>query len=514
MKQGHKARVEKWLPLVLVVVCAAQPVLDAAGYWQNILGMSNVITFSIRIIILAATGLAGFLLSERKGLYFAAAGLIALVFCGHIFACIRNGGFPSTTDISGWVRILAFPVTTICMITFVRNCTGAYEAMRKGIALAFLIIVLIMLIATLTGTDHHTYATSKTGVLGWFMWPNTQSAILSISAPVAISWALKRWKKELLPVFVVTAVSLGCLYVFGTRLAYASMAAAGLGVGITLWASDRGRRKQACVIIGLTAIFIALYPVSPMTNNLDRIADRTEEKIARVDAMLDKYSVSDELLRAIDRGEAEVTDDVRKSLENIYVGYVPGMMDHFGVDRTIAEYHYTADVTVLSNVRQQKIMFCEMLMEDAGLPSKLFGLDVEKMHVERMLHLNTTIGKWEIGEGYYDVENDTWGMYFLGGIAGFVLSMLFLFYFGFRILANLLRNWKKYFNNEIGALGVAYCCAVVHIIFTASLLRRNNGSFYLSVVIAMLMAITDPIFPLKKKEVPESAQMAEREQII
>ena len=55
-----------------------------------------------------------------------------------------------------------------------------------GFCVNLCICALVMLLSSLTGTDPHTYVVNQLGVLGWFSTSNSQSAILSVSAPVVL----------------------------------------------------------------------------------------------------------------------------------------------------------------------------------------------------------------------------------------------------------------------------------------------------------------------------------------
>ena len=65
-KRTFSQRLTDKLPLLVVLFCCIQPVLDVLGYWQDELGIPNVLTLTLRMLLLAGTVLAGFLLSDRK----------------------------------------------------------------------------------------------------------------------------------------------------------------------------------------------------------------------------------------------------------------------------------------------------------------------------------------------------------------------------------------------------------------------------------------------------------------
>ena len=156
------------------------------------------------------------------------------------------------------------------------------------------------------------------------------------------------------------------------------------------------------------------------------------------------------------------------------------MISRFGRDRVFRIYNYTLDPTILGNTRLMKINFCILAMEDAGLPSKLFGLDLKDMTQNRYN------AKSELVTDNYDVENDFHGVYFLTGIVGLTLMILFLLYFGVRALIAVIRKPKVSFHLTLASFAMAYGLGLIHAYFTASVLRRNNASVYLAMVLAGL----------------------------
>ena len=67
---------------------------------------------------------------------------------------------------------------------------------------------------------------------------------------------------------------------------------------------------------------------------------------------------------------------------------------------------------------------------------------------------------------------------------GLAATAVFFLYFIVVIIRALIRDWKKYFTPEAGAVGVALITLFIHSYFTAGVLRRPNASFYFSVCLA------------------------------
>ena len=120
-------------------------------------------------------------------------------------------------------------------------------------------------------------------------------------------------------------------------------------------------------------------------------------------------------------------------------------------------------------------------MEEAGLPSKLFGLSLQDMKFRRD---DAVIDN-------FDVENDFHGMYYLTGITGLILMLMFLLYFPMAAILRILLHPKKYLTLPMAAFGIAFIIAMIHAYFTASILRHNNASIYLAVILAALWELSN-----------------------
>ena len=449
----------------------------------------------LRMLLLGATLLLGFLLSDRKRYYFLTAAVLAALTAGHIYACSRsaNGYLAPVTDLINLVRIYFLPLMTVSFITFLRQNDKVLPAVIRGMVADVLIIAGVQLVSTLTGTDPHTYSVDKTGILGWFLWTNSQSAILAMSVPVALCWALCRWKDRILPLVLLAAVAEATLYVLAPRLAYASMAAAGLGMAVCLLIIDRKRWKQVLALALVTCLFVAAFPLSPTYKRLNANENRNEQTVKQIQDLDIKIEIvtEPETLAPGETGELPanpgkpqvVLDESNaKKLEKLYRSQdiLWSAVERFGREKVFEAYNYSLDPTVISNTRLMKIRFCEMLMEESGTASHLFGLNLKEMTYQRQDKNGLPV------TDNYDVENDLHGMYFLTGAVGLGMMILFLLYFGVRALIAVIRRPKQYFTLPMCAFAIAYGLGLIHAYYTASVLRRNNASFYLALVLAAL----------------------------
>lgn len=497
---AFKSKIVPKLPIFILIYCVLQPLLDVVGFWQMKLEVSNVITTGIRIILLVASVFLGFLLSDRKRYYFGMAAVLLVLTAFHVYANLPEYD-EWMTDLSNLVRIYLMPLTTLCFITFLRQGGDkAFRAMKLGMVVNLVVIAVVELLSVLTKTDPHTYWHEGIGVLGWFYWANSQSAILSIIAPISVCWAIGKWPKRILPTLLAALFSSALLYFFGTRLAFGTMVLSNACISICLLIMNRQCWKQA-LVVGLVAIaFTAAIKYSPMNARFDAVDDRqafNQEVIESIDVEtlpIDPEETGHSHGPNLDKANKE-------KMDKIYYGYVSGVIHHFGYDRVEAAYNYTLDAGILGNWRTYKLVFCELLMEDAGPMQHLFGLNLMDMRefVEKGIY-NPETRTWEDGYIIMDVENDFHGIYFLLGVVGIVLMVAFLLYFGLRALLRIIRSFKTYFTVDmIGFVG-AYGFGLLHAYFTVSVLRRNNASVYMALVLAGLWYLSRKELQTKRAE--------------
>lgn len=450
----------RWLPGALVALCAAQPLLDVLSFWTQDLAWGSKLTLALRLLLFLCVVLTGFVLSGHKRAYWITAAVCAVLYAGHVLACLRaNEAFTAANLISdavNFIRVAQIPLFTIAFITFLRCCRQGFASFERGITIAFWIIAAVELLSALTGTDPYTYSGKHIGLRGWFYGASTQSAILSMLVPLALCPALRsgnirRW----LPVAVVGFAELFC---FATRLAYMSLFVTAIGTGI-IWAiTRRGDRKIYIALLLCAAVCAAAFPVSPMRQNQQAVAANAVRKQENID-------------RLVTQGKAEFGDQGYAYLTYAYDEYLGGTVERYGLEATAEMYGYSTKAAVITNVRTIKINYCRLMLNTEPLTSRLFGLSYDEMTYH----------------GYcYDVENDFHGITYLYGWAGLACLLAFLGYFLVIIVRALIRNARRYFTVEAGACGVALCTCLAHIYNTAGVLRRPNASFYLCLILAAI----------------------------
>ena len=469
-----------FLPRLLCVLCAIQPVLDALSYWQSELGIGG--TSVLRAFLLLLLAGMGFAVSDRKRLYVLLFGVLGLFWAAHCFSCCQNGYSGWQEDLSNFIRVLQLPVTTFALISCLRREDDCLDGLLCGLFLAFCVILFLQILSLVTGTEPYTYPNKQLGLRGWCFWPNAQSAILSLLAPMAILYALRRWENRFWVIALISAVSFSLLWLHGTRLAYLCLLMTAAGLALTALIKKLPKRYFVLFLV-CCLVFGCLLPVSPMTRNQQKVEDNAVRKQEILTTLIEE---NEEAAAQYEQG----SDAYRAArLELAYRFFLPGLVERFGIQKTAEVFDYSEDAAVVANERTWKLHYCKLLMEDSNTKlSRLFGLNVSDMVAANLSH---------------DCENDLHAMYYLYGYAGLTMLLLFLAYFLFLIVRAMLKNAKKTFTVESACIGIALLSLLAHTYFTCGVLRRTNTLFYFGVILALVYRLTreeDPSRLSERKE--------------
>lgn len=467
------------LPAFMILLFVLQPLMDILSYWTDRLGMGNTLTLSLRFAVLAVVGLLGFGISRRKKAYGVAAAACVFLLLGHCLACYIKGYLDPVSDLTNFVRVIQMPLFAFCFISFLRANDQCYRAIETGLILNFWIISVSVAASVLTGTGNPTYQESGYGILGWFATSNAQSSVMSILTPIVITLCYRR---KNLPLFLLTAVaSFAQLYFLGTRLAFLAMGVALVGLVIVMFLTHDVSKRYIAVLAVCFVVCCAFIKVSPMYQNQNRYNDAMASKQGDAAVMMKRAS-----------GDEDDPDAHYRALRVIYLYYNKNLCNRYGVGKVMDKYGYTSQISEVTATRHQKIVFCDMLLDEHPWISRVFGMELSRMQFDG---------------NNYDVENDFHGIYFLYGGVGLILMLAFIGYFLYLIVRALLRDFKKYFTIEAGAFGMALCLALLYAYNTAGVLRRPNSSFYLSVILAVVYYLIElrpyPEAVSEKEAIPE-----------
>lgn len=314
---------------MLLLICL-QPLLDIVSYWQTALAVPFSLSFVPRTLIFAALFLGGFLLSDNKKAYWILLGTVGLFWAGHIAVCLQNGMTVSgmVSDTSYFIGVLQLPVTTVSMITCLkRTKDDGFDALLNGFVCTLGILLLSFVVARLTGTEPHTYPDSAIGICGYCFWPNAQSAILCMCAPVCIACAIRKKQRHLPLVLIVFALSLGILYLHGTRLSFLCLLLTGLGMTVVMLLTGQKKRYWIAVL-ALTAVLAGLFYLSPVYSNRSFVAEYTEQK-------------ADASQRMLELGELQIRNGCSQVLIDEGVVEQKTGMQAFALTQPLAESTFT-----------------------------------------------------------------------------------------------------------------------------------------------------------------------------
>ncbi len=483
---GLKQKLTATLPTFVFVLFVLQPVMDVLSFWMARMGMGNSLTLALRMGVLAVTVVAAFSVSRNKRAYYVMAGVLGLLAAGHIFACIQAGYQSPFTDIANFIRVVQMPITALCLISMCRANDRCYDTMKYGFLTCLVIIFAVEVLAVLTGTDPHTYPDGR-GTIGWFQNTNSQSCILTMLPPVALTLLLQRKGMKHWSFWLVLVGSMLALYFLGPRLSYMGMVGIGLGLAVSILIVDIKKWRQSLVLAAAVAVFLAFMNQSPMMVHqlsYESVQGDRQESIDKIVAQAELPKLDQE--QPLSEEELEARKQAwRKTLIPIYETYASDFVELFGVEKTMEIYDYAYNVKDITATRYKKIQFAKLLMNDSPASARVFGLE---------------LGRFTVNGEIYDVENDFHGIYFLYGIVGLGMMLAFLAYFLWLIVWALWKNWRQYFTLDAAAWGIALIMCLVHAYFTAAILRRPNASFYMSAILAAVYYL------VKVKRYPEASQ--------
>ena len=374
------------LPQLMMALILLQPVLDILSFWQDQAGADNTLTLALRFGMLLVVALAGFCLSGRKRIYVALAFVLLGFGLCHAAAVIQvdlqtlpgereaTGFWMLLSDFANYVRVAQIPVFTLCFITFLkRSGEKGFAAIERSFLLVLLIVAAVEVVSVLTGTNPYTYPNKSLGILGWFYFANSQSAILSMIVPVAIMAAIRKGTSRWIQPLCICVLGFAVLYCFGTRLSLAAIGATGVGLAFTLFVTNRKQKGAIAMLLVCTAVCVGTVFQSPMYENQSRVAENAVRKQAYIDTL-----VAGDEAWARDYGlTGEALE--RQRLVGAYHFYLGGLVEKYGISRVIDLYDGTTDVSELANVRTAKRSYCELMLEDSPLLSRLFGLELGDM---------------------------------------------------------------------------------------------------------------------------------------
>ncbi len=532
--QKIKTFLENRLFGIILALMIIQPAMDVASYFADRGGLTSITTL-MRFGLLALAALFGFLLTDNKRAYLILYAAIALFWGAHMLNCFRIGYISPVKDTGNLLRLLNFPLYALTFITALRGRPELRKAFYLGAFIAFLEIVLFTALPWLTGSPIHTYEQIEVGVLGWFLIPSAQSAIIVLSAPLAVYAAYKSGKYPvyLLGVFLPIAL----MFVTGTKLDFYSIFIIG-GAYIFLFLLRLGKEPRGYVLKYALPVFVMLLLTalfrgkSPMMVRNSMTAYSQNIYSTMIEESLENSGADQETLDLIHQGGAAGKISSERQLENLRRTVLPIYSDtgvygfrtaelnaRFGMYNVMEFFDYTDSPAVLSNTRQVKLNYAKMVWHEKDLLTHFLGFEYSD---------------FLLGDSIYDLENDFPGVFYNVGYIGIALyALIFILFFfeAFRALGGDIRRayslerekgpgsaplWlrgflgglRDFLTLETGAVGMCFLLAIIAAQISGNVLRRPNVTIYFAAAAACLYSITS------QRPAPEPGAKAKKKKLM
>ncbi len=490
--QKIKSGISNQLSKIVLVLLLLQPILDVLSYFLQELGDTTISTL-LRFALLGFVALLGFFVSDKKRVYVVFYAIVSIFWILHALNCFRVGYKSVYTDTANYLRIISLPIYTLSFITFFKKGENIRKSIYLGIALNFALIAVFTAIPWLIGQRVYTYDTLGLGVMGWFGVRNAQSAIVALVTPLTIYFCYK--SKKIWLYILSCAMTMALLFLTGTKLTFYSifLVSAAYIFAFLLNLKKKSIPYIAALALICVAAFI-LRPVSPMMER-ERRSELARDNYTALVSESVRSSADEETLMMLQSGEAlksgdpELLGKLRKSRfgvysdKEIYGTVYADLNSRFGVYNVMKAYEYSIEPTILSDSREKKTTFAELMWDEKDFLTKLFGFEYDDMLY---------------GENIYDLENDFPAVFFFCGYIGFGLYMLFFLYFAFIILRAFIRDIKGFLTVEVAAVGMTFLLAIGAAQISGNVLRRPNVTIYFAVACAYVYDLFALHAPPKK----------------
>lgn len=463
----------------MAVVLLLQPLLDVLSFFMRETGTTAVTTF-LRLALLVAVSVYGFLISDRRQLYAAGWAVVAGFWLLHSLNCIREGYFQPVGDAAEFLKLVQFPLWTMAFCTVFRKREELDTAVFGVLAINFGVILLVIGLSYLTGHPAFTYdfpeRSIQLGVLGWFGVPNAQSAILSILVPGVILWGLRTenfWVYSL-----CAAAGLGLLYFTGTRLTYyTALLCAAAFIALILLCR---RPLIFCLPMALLLILLlAFRGVSPMEQRQKVSETSFSVYQEKIDAVMGEDN--DFVYREGEEIPPAVLEKIKTLYTEVYgkkgvYGEVllGGLNERFGVEKVMEEFQYSIRPQVLNNSRTRKLIALRMVWEEKDFLTHLLGMEYSAA---------------VIGGHNYDPENDFPALLYFTGYLGTALYVLFLLGVAAYAVMAFSAKFPALLTPEFGTAAMMCALALGAAQLSGQVLRRPNVTVYFSLAAAVLVTL-------------------------
>jgi hypothetical protein len=183
--------------------------------------------------------------------------------------------FQPRLELQFLAKAVYFVALLLAYRQFLARRTESAALVPRAIYWAATLVGVVMLLASITGTALHSYSHGKSGVSGWFYSGNEVSAILAMTFPVVVDYAIERgigWPALLywIPVWLSTYG----LLALGTKTGYVAGLVTLVLLLVAILARGRASRLErpvlalgACLTSATLVAYILVTPFSPVISN-------------------------------------------------------------------------------------------------------------------------------------------------------------------------------------------------------------------------------------------------------
>lgn len=427
-----------------------QPILDIITTLSiNYFNLSITIGVVVRVLFMGLT-LVVIILSPnsrlKKWVLLYLSLLFASIGIGFINNIFAKPIFSFFTEAQFLTKALYFPILFSALFMIFDFSKEQQEEKRKllsSVSLASLIISITLFIAVLTGTSGNTYPYLKAGYKGWFFAGNELGAIIAITFPLLLIFALIKMDSFQKWYYWLPAFFLGITGVIvGTKVSYFSVLLSTIIFLFSIalaWLFDKSKRRYLLNLLLaalLLVVFLGSTPFSPsytnFTGDFERLPSGDNETADEEDA------------------EEEPAEDTKE-------------------DKYAAE-----DLGVLNVLLSSRnIYFVGFLnyYDEADITQKAFGMGYAGNYPEKPKL----------------IEMDFFDFFFSFGIIGFLLYLIPFFLLVWVIISTLIKNWKLVFSVENILLASSIALGLGIAFLAGHVLSAPAVSIYLSLPMVVLL---------------------------
>lgn len=381
--------------------------------------------------------------------------VIALFTFGHMLAAYLHGYISIVSDLSYLIKVAQMPILAVNFIQYIKLHPSAIKQAKKGIVINVIIIIVSLILAYVTNTMQYTYSEGF-GYTGWFFSANAQSLILIAIVPLFMYY-LSTSKNNFL-YFLGLILGTAILALNGTRTDFLSI------FPILVFFIYSEIIKKDRKIIRVVFPILILFTIILVNEHLPYYTRNAIQQDVQASWELELQEKKDKLENGSD------TFDEDKYLEEVLNNYpYDQMVKDFDYDIVKEKLKDNISGKNIMDNRNTKKIYAQIIYDQHNTFSHMFGFEYT-----------------QIGQYGMDLENDITALFYYYGYVGTFLYMAFILYFVIIAIKYLIQNPKRFLDSELIIFGLTSALLLVGAELSGALLRRPNGSFYVSLILMLI----------------------------